>query len=174
MAEEQQESLRDLRSAADEGRKAKRELAFVKAGIDTDTPLGKMFAAAYDGDLTKEAIGERWAEVAPAQPEVETTTTEATDPAEQVSMEDQRAAQDRARRAIASTPAEPVPEQTVDPLQAGYAEFHQNLRDGVARDTAAKPVFDAIITSAANGDKRFIWDGAWTDDEMRDGKVSRA
>lgn len=39
-----------------EAESAKRELAFLKAGIDVDTPQGKLFAKAYDGDPSFEAV----------------------------------------------------------------------------------------------------------------------
>lgn len=35
---------------------ARRELAFLKAGVDLDTPQGKLLAKAYDGDPTPEAV----------------------------------------------------------------------------------------------------------------------
>lgn len=38
------------------GREAKRELAFLKVGIDTDSPVGKLFFRTYDGDLSMDAI----------------------------------------------------------------------------------------------------------------------
>lgn len=42
--------------AAAEAEAAKRELAFLKAGIDLDSPGGKLLAKAYDGAPTVEAI----------------------------------------------------------------------------------------------------------------------
>lgn len=35
---------------------ARRELALLKAGIDLDSPQGKLFAKAYDGDFTVDAV----------------------------------------------------------------------------------------------------------------------
>lgn len=77
------EAIRNLRSAADEGKKAKaeaeearRELAFVKAGINTEDKVGRMLYATYDGELDAEAIKSAadglpdsvWMGSAPAQP----------------------------------------------------------------------------------------------------------
>ncbi len=39
-----------------EGLAAKRELSLIKAGIDVNTPTGKLFAKSYDGELTMDAI----------------------------------------------------------------------------------------------------------------------
>lgn len=46
----------DLRKQVAEAEAAKRELAFVKAGIDPLQPMSKYFVKAYDGDLNPEAI----------------------------------------------------------------------------------------------------------------------
>jgi len=41
---------RDLKANIAEATQARRELSFVKAGIDLSTPTGKLFAKAYDGN----------------------------------------------------------------------------------------------------------------------------
>lgn len=41
---------------ANERDSAKRELAMVRAGIDLDSPTGKLFAKAYDGETSVEAV----------------------------------------------------------------------------------------------------------------------
>lgn len=46
----------DLRKQVAEAEAAKRELAFVKAGIDPLQPMSKYFVKAYDGELDPEAI----------------------------------------------------------------------------------------------------------------------
>ena len=58
-----EETPRGLRRAANKGKKLesenqqlKRELAFFKAGIDTDDPRMRYFVKGYDGDLTAEAV----------------------------------------------------------------------------------------------------------------------
>lgn len=45
-----------LREQAAEAESAKRELTFVKAGINPDDPKAKYFVKGYDGDLSVEAI----------------------------------------------------------------------------------------------------------------------
>jgi len=44
------------RKAQAEAAQARRELAFLKAGVDLESPLGKLFAKGYDGDLTPDAV----------------------------------------------------------------------------------------------------------------------
>ena len=58
-----EETPRGLRRAANKGKKLesenqqlKRELAFFKAGIDTDDPRMRYFVKGYDGELTAEAV----------------------------------------------------------------------------------------------------------------------
>jgi hypothetical protein len=60
---EASESPRGLRRAANKGKKLesenqqlKRELAFFKAGIDTDDPRMKYFTKGYEGELTADAV----------------------------------------------------------------------------------------------------------------------
>ena len=55
--------IKDLRDAAERGRKAtqelddmKREMAFIKAGVDTDSKAGQLLYKAYDGELETELI----------------------------------------------------------------------------------------------------------------------
>jgi len=43
-------------TAKAEAEAARRELAMLKAGIDLDTPQGKLFAKAYDGEPTLDAV----------------------------------------------------------------------------------------------------------------------
>jgi len=45
-----------LKARADEASNAARELAFVRAGVDSADPMAKYFVKAYDGELSPEAI----------------------------------------------------------------------------------------------------------------------
>lgn len=44
------------KSATEENSVLRREIAFMKAGVDTDTPLGQLLFKGYDGELTKDAV----------------------------------------------------------------------------------------------------------------------
>src|ERR1019366_972961 len=46
------QQLKESRGAAKEAASSKRELAFLKAGVDTETKAGKLLLKAYDGDLS--------------------------------------------------------------------------------------------------------------------------
>lgn len=69
---------RAAREAAEKERDdAKRELLLLKAGIDVSTGTGKLFAKAYDGDLTVEAMQAAAAEYGLAEAPVQGAPPEA-------------------------------------------------------------------------------------------------
>ena len=55
-AKEGKRAKKEADEAKLEAQNAKRELALMKAGIDLDSPTGKLFVKAYDGEITVEAI----------------------------------------------------------------------------------------------------------------------
>ena len=61
--EDETGGIKELRDAADRGKEAiaerdllKREVAFMKAGVDTDSKAGQLLFKAYDGELDTESI----------------------------------------------------------------------------------------------------------------------
>lgn len=48
--------LRDVRKQAEEGEAARRELAFIRAGVDPEDPKARYFVKGYDGALDPTAI----------------------------------------------------------------------------------------------------------------------
>lgn len=165
--EDQQKDLRDLREAADRGNKAtkeadalRKELAFTKAGIDTDTPLGKMFARSYDGDLDVAKVKESWAEIAPA-PQGEVPVQKAPE-ADRVQLEETATRRNLTAGGAGDTPTEqPDP----DPVERGYTEFHERMAKGERRETAAGAVIGSLIEAANRGDERALVT-PWTDEQL--------
>jgi hypothetical protein len=51
-----EKETRDLRKQVAEAQAAQKELAFVKAGLDLNSPMAKYFVKGYDGELSPEAI----------------------------------------------------------------------------------------------------------------------
>jgi len=51
-----EKEAQELRKQVEEAAAAKRELAFVKAGVDPANPMAKYFMKGYDGDLDPDAI----------------------------------------------------------------------------------------------------------------------
>lgn len=142
-------NLKHLRERAAEADAAKRELLFVKAGIDTDSRIGKLALAGYDGDLTVEAVKAFGQEIgaigaAPSTPAVDIT-------------DDERAlAQDR--QVLAGARTDPAEDQGEHPALLGVREFHAAVQRGVPRDNAAGHFFDRVFDAAAKGDQRVLYD----------------
>lgn len=160
------ESIQQLRDAADrskanatEAEQAKRELALVKAGVDTESPLGKMFHRSYDGELTKEAIQAAWLEVNPGGTPPEPTTTTTSTP--------EQTAETQTRRTLSSGGAGDTPgqEPQEDPVQRGYSEFRERMANGESREKAAGSVFGSLMAAAAAGDERAIVK-PWTPEQL--------
>jgi hypothetical protein len=152
-----------LREAAERGREAtkraeamEREMAFLKAGIDTDTPVGKMFAKAYDGELDREqiteaakavgALGQAAGSGAPAPDEVAQRGTAADDERDQTS----------ARQTAAGEGAAPPETPTQNPHEVGLEGFEENMKSGMTRQDASAIYFQTMMDSAAKGDERAI------------------
>jgi len=162
------DNIQELRDAADRGREAtkradklERELAFSRAGIDTETPLGRMFADAYKGELDKEAVKAAWSEIAGAA-----GGNAQEPPAQQEEKQVEQSETDERRRLTTGGAGETPHEQPdPDPVQSGYKNFQERLRDGEPREKAAGSVFGALIGAAAKGDKRAIFSG-WSDEDL--------
>lgn len=165
----------ELRKAADRGREAvsenetlKRELAFLKAGVNTDTPIGQMFTKAYEGELTTEAIQAQASEVglgaqAAPTPEPETVPTESAPTPEQTLLTD-------LRQGVA-TGEPPSGEQKVNAKAVAMQEYNSALQNGESRRDASVAYFGTLFTEAANGNPTAIFDQeAWNAEaDRRDG-----
>jgi hypothetical protein len=155
MATQEPGSIQELRDAADRGKQAsqelsamKREMAFMKAGVDTDTKAGQLLYKAYDGDLETEAIKAEWLELVPGA---------AAPPSEPDIADDTRASQQR--KDLTSDTVSPE-NQTESPYDAGHREFQQMIADGRPKDESAARFVHTVLEAAsgANPDPRVISD----------------
>lgn len=62
------EAQAQIDAANAETRKAQRELAMARAGIDINAPLGALFAKAYDGEVDVDLIKSEFAKIQPGAP----------------------------------------------------------------------------------------------------------
>ena len=149
--------IKELREAADRGRKAsqeldtmKREMAFLKAGVDTDTKAGQLLYKAYDGELETAAIQAEWSELVPAAaaPPPEPETVDATDT---------QVAEQRRELAGDSVPPE---HQTESPYDAGHREFKEMIAQGRPKEDSAARFVHTVLEAAGgvNPDPRVISD----------------
>lgn len=143
---EQADHLKELRDAAERGKNAqaeaaaaRRELAFVKAGIDTDAGVGKLLLQQFDGEPTKEAVLAAAAEYG--------ITVGAPEPVH-VEIPADEQAQTRERANLATGAEVPGGMPKPDPIEVGYAEFAEARTTGVPLNDAADHVIGRILEAA--------------------------
>ena len=157
MATQEPAGIKELRDAADRGKKAtqeldamKREMAFLKAGVDTDTKAGQLLYKAYDGELETEAIQAEWSELVPgtAAPPPEPETVDATDT--QVAEQ---------RRELAGDSVPPGT-QTESPYDAGHREFKAMMDAGRPKEDSAARFIHTVLEAAGGNspDQRVVSD----------------
>ena len=148
MATQEPGSIKELRDAADRGKKAtqeldamKREMAFLKAGVDTDTKAGQLLYKAYDGDLETAAIQAEWSELVPE--------AAGPPPAETVDATDTQVAEQRRDLAGDSVPPE---NQTESPYDAGHREFRTMMDEGRPKEDSAARFVHTVLEAAGGAD----------------------
>lgn len=156
MADEQQqnENIQSLRKAADDGVKARteadqlrRENAMLKAGVDLESPVGKMFARAYDGELDPEMIKTGATEVGALTPAPVVAVV--TEPPV---VHDQTQSQERMD--LASQAGKPGTIEPGDPYDAAMQAFENERRSGSTREMSAAAAFQKIVEAHKAGDGR--------------------
>lgn len=129
-----------------EARSARRELAFVRAGIDTSTKLGALFAKSYEGDITdldalkKEAI--------------ELGLLQAPDTQEEEDGDD--SSQERSSLARGGVSDDGT---GVDPRQTARQKAEKALADGAPFEQAGGVMVAELAKAAMNGDARVVIKG---------------
>lgn len=152
--------IKQLRADAEKGRKLEsmladkeREIAFLQAGIKTDTKLGAMLMKTYEGELTPEAIMAEAAELG---------LVEKQDDADVVSPDSPEAQMMQARDNLSAgrTATTEVPQS--DAVDAAFAEWNNSRREGMSSGEAQDMAFASFIAAAARGDSSAQFDeGAW-------------
>lgn len=133
-----QDTANKARAERDE---AKRELAFIKAGIDTDSKLGALIMRGYDGELTVDAIKAYASELGAVQAPEEGTQVETPE----ISAEEQAATDERSTLAAgAATGPLEEPPKTPD---AAHAEA---MAAGYSNDDAMVMAIRALAENKAN------------------------
>ena len=151
--------IKDLREAAERGKKAtqendalKREMAFLKAGVDTESKAGQLLFKAYDGELDVESIRTEADELGLFK-----SSEEPAPVMEQTPSEDRQATTDR--QALAETSVPPG-SQTESPYDAGHREFKEMLDKGRPTEDSAARFVHTVLEAAggSNPDQRVISD----------------
>ena len=152
MAEDQEYGgIKELRDAADRGKKAsqelddmKREMAFLKAGVDTDTKAGKLLFKAYDGELDTDLLraeAEELGILKGAEPTLQ--------PEPDSNEADVQVAQER--RNLAANQITPE-NQTENPYDAGHRQFQEMIADGRPVEDSAARFVHTVLEAAGGAD----------------------
>jgi len=154
---DERETPESLRAAAEAGRQTmkenaelRKELLFTKAAIDTSKGVGKLLFKNWDGD-DLEALKAEATELGlyAEQPKTEDET-----PAEDLELAKNRDALRGGAAAAATAP------ETQHPLDMALGNFHTDIKNGMRVDQARLKAVDTLISAAAGGDQRAIFDKA--------------
>lgn len=144
------EDLRQLREAAKRASKlsaVERELVMLKAGVDVESPLGKMFVKAYEGELTPEKVREAWSQVAPLPP-----SEPPAPPAPPLTEAEKELAEATAKLTSEQTVEPTTPDPKVSSLEAA----RKALAEGASLEDAGAVLIASRAKAALEGDKRVI------------------
>lgn len=172
-----QEDVSELRKAAEgaksaraEAEAARRELAFVKAGINTDSKPAQALLRSYDGELTTEAIraeAKEWSLYSETEAQPAPAAEVPAEP-QSVITDDERALQ-AMRDDNAGSPA-PVEQRQIDAYGKVFKQFEQDREDGVSQVEATNRAIGGLIKEAAMGNPTAIFDeDAWMEKASQHG-----
>jgi hypothetical protein len=125
---------------------------FARAGIDTESKLGKMLFKTWEGESLDELKNEAR--------EVGLLGNNTPQ-----SVNDDTSGQEQFRREFsAGAPSGAYVAPDTDPRDAAIMGYHEAVKRGARPEDAALAAFDQIWTSAIAGDNRVIVDDSWRDD----------
>jgi len=143
--------IKELRDAAERGKKAsqeldsmKREMAFLKAGVDTDSKAGQLLFKAYDGELDTDLLRLEAEELGILR-DTQTAPTPTTD---NDNVDRQRVEE---RRALAGDNVPPE-SQTESPYDAGHRQFQEMMEQGRPKDESAAHFIHTVLEAAGGAD----------------------
>jgi hypothetical protein len=152
--------MKQLRDAANRSKAnaeaanaAQRENAFLKAGVDTDSNLGKLAMSGYEGEMNTEAIKAFMGSLGPAAGE--STATEVV-----IGEEERQSTEIRTGLGTGVAPPTNTPPVTESPYDVGLREFQAAKAEGRTAEEASAFFFDNVFNAAVKGDKRVLIDGS--------------
>lgn len=149
-------------AAIDENARLKREMAFMRAGIDTTTKPAQALIASYSGELEADAIKAEAAEWGLVKGEAP--------PENKYDENSPERQQQEIREQTSGEPAPVPPPPEVNGMEKAISGYHQNRTKGMADENAQVQAFGEVIKAAAGGDKSAIFDpSAWAEEQERAG-----
>lgn len=155
--------LAELRAAAADGRRLRKENAFLRANVDLSKPSAQDMFKAWDGELTVEAIAAAATErglITTTAPVVESTGPTADELEQQAFRESSGGGQ-----AAGAGEAEHVDRQARD-----WREYQEDQAKGIPQDRARLALIDKRLVAAMEGDPGALFDeGAWLERRTAEG-----
>lgn len=157
------EHIKKLRAEAEQAKalqkqlEAKeRQIAFLQAGVDTESKLGKMLMATYEGDMDPDAIRAEAAEIGLVK--VEGVVAEQNDSA----VNESQSQFQNARDAFAGGDTAKFEAPQRSAADAAFDEWNNGRKSGLSSADASDMAFASFIASAAKGDPSARFDeSAW-------------
>lgn len=156
-AKRQQQAAADALAQAGDTKALQRENVLLKAGVNLDSPIGKLFATGYGGELTPEAVTTAWAEVAPAAaipPVVPAADATPAPPAEASADELEVAA---ARAALTQGTVGPAAEPVLPAGEAMIGAFNDARKNGRPMEAAQRAGLQELMNRAVDGDETALF-----------------
>ena len=149
--DQEPEDIAKLRERANSAKKLERENAMLRAGVDLDSKTGQMFAKAYDGELTTEAITAEAAEVGAMRKAAEPSPEPVTDTASSDEVADIEQMQ-----AISSnsTTSDGVADRP--PYELAREAYEASRKAGEPQEWAEAAALSQIMAAANAGDERVL------------------
>lgn len=142
----------------------RKENLMLRAGIDTESPLGELFSKAYEGELDIEAVRGQWEKIAPQPRGAEPPPEELprTPSPEDHQLDDQRAGAAAAQHLHAEStqpgqePEKPIGLAMMDAAFAAQGGVRARPAGGMS-DRSAAAAFDVLFERAAKGDPQAVF-----------------
>lgn len=151
--EEGPEHIKKLRAEAENAKALQRELeakerqiAFLQAGVDTQSKLGQMLMKTYEGELSPEAIRAEAVEVG-------LVSDSGTSEVEAVAEVNETQAQfQNARETFVGGDTARFDPPVSSAVDRAFDEWNQGRKNGLSSNDAQDMAFAAFISAAASGD----------------------
>lgn len=144
------EQIRSMERDAKEARTLRKEIAFMKAGIDTEKGVGKLAFNSYDGDFTPEAITAFAEEYGITASSGTQTDTGNPNPSRYDASEEE---QTGVRRLTTSGG---TPDDGSEDPRSAAVKVGRQVRQERTQDDAIAAAVSVLATAAKNGDQRAI------------------
>lgn len=129
-----------------------KENAFLRAGVDLESPMGRLLFNGYAGEVEVDKIKAFVSEIGPQAPAASGPT-------------DAEREQQRLRDGLVGDAPPPPVDENPDPWEEGFDRFRERVDKGASRENASAEVFDRVITAAVNGDPRVVYNAErWRED----------